>query len=161
MKKSTAKLLNIQIQKELESSYLYLGFANYFEEKNLYGFAQWYRIQSKEEIDHALKIFDFLHEINEPINLLPLESQYFADKDIGFILNKGLESEKKVTASINAIYKNAMDESDYNTMDFLSWFIQEQREEESSAQALVDKYSLFGQTPEGLYLLNKEFGKRT
>ena len=37
---------------------------------------------------------------------------------------------------------------------------EEQQEEEANAQKLVEKYHLFGKTADGLYELNKEFGKR-
>ena len=47
------ELLNDQINKELYSSYLYLSFADYYEEEGLEGFANWYEIQAKEERDHA------------------------------------------------------------------------------------------------------------
>ena len=39
------ELLNDQINKELYSSYLYLSFADYYEEEGLEGFANWYEIQ--------------------------------------------------------------------------------------------------------------------
>ena len=40
--KAVAQLLNTQINKELYSAYLYLDFANYYEEQGLAGFAHWY-----------------------------------------------------------------------------------------------------------------------
>ena len=38
------QLLNEQINKELYSAYLYLDFSNYFYDKELNGFGNWYRI---------------------------------------------------------------------------------------------------------------------
>ena len=43
------ELLNQQINKELYSAYLYLDFSNYFEDRGLDGFANWYFIQAQEE----------------------------------------------------------------------------------------------------------------
>ena len=48
------ELLNDQINKELYSAYLYLSFADYYEEEGLEGFANWYEIQAQEERDHAM-----------------------------------------------------------------------------------------------------------
>lgn len=48
------ELINDQIRKELYSAYLYLSFADYYEEEGLEGFAHWYEIQTQEERDHAL-----------------------------------------------------------------------------------------------------------
>lgn len=51
-------LLNTQVNKELESAYLYLEFSNFFDSKQLDGYANYYRVQAKEEIDHAMLIYD-------------------------------------------------------------------------------------------------------
>jgi ferritin len=48
------KLLNEQITKEFYSAYLYIDFANYYEEQGLKGFAHWFMVQAQEERDHAL-----------------------------------------------------------------------------------------------------------
>jgi ferritin len=65
-----------------------------------------------------------------------------------------------VTALINAIYKEAHSAGDYRTMKFLDWFVDEQMEEEESADAMVSRYKLFGQDPRGLYLLDQEYAAR-
>ncbi len=57
------KAINTQIEHELFSSNLYLSMAAYFETKNLPGFAAWMRVQSDEERAHALKFFDYLHDV--------------------------------------------------------------------------------------------------
>jgi ferritin len=36
----------------------------------------------------------------------------------------------------------ALEEKDYNTHNFLQWFVTEQVEEESSVQAIIDKLNL-------------------
>ena len=56
------ELLNDQINKELYSAYLYLSFADYYEEEGLSGFANWYEIQAQEERDHAMIFRNYLHE---------------------------------------------------------------------------------------------------
>ena len=49
-------LINEQVTKEFYSAYLYLDFANYYQEKGLDGFAHWFDIQAQEERDHAMLI---------------------------------------------------------------------------------------------------------
>ena len=46
------ELLNTQINKELYSAYLYLTFADYYEERGLKGYANWYMVQVEEEVAH-------------------------------------------------------------------------------------------------------------
>ncbi len=61
MNEKVAGLINDQINKELYSAYLYLGFANYYESVGLDGFANWYEIQAQEERDHAMLFYRYLH----------------------------------------------------------------------------------------------------
>ena len=60
MNERVAQVLNDQINAEFYSSYLYLTFADYYEDRGLKGFANWYVIQAKEEMDHALAIRRYL-----------------------------------------------------------------------------------------------------
>ena len=48
------ELINDQINKELYSAYLYLSFADYYEEEGLSGYANYFEIQAQEERDHAM-----------------------------------------------------------------------------------------------------------
>ena len=47
--------MNTQIKSELYSSHLYLAMSAYCEEQGLPGFAHWFKLQSDEEREHALK----------------------------------------------------------------------------------------------------------
>ena len=63
--KKVLELLNLQIQKEFYSAYLYLDFANYFEDAGLDGFANWYRIQAQEERDHAMLFLQYIQKLRD------------------------------------------------------------------------------------------------
>jgi ferritin len=52
--------MNEQIRHEFNSAHFYLSASDYFESIALSGFAQWMRLQSREEVVHALTLFDFL-----------------------------------------------------------------------------------------------------
>lgn len=160
MKEEIYELINTQIQKEFESAYLYLGFSSYFDSIGLSGFAYWFKIQAKEENEHALKFYDFLMEQNLEIKLLPITFTQKKYDSPGKVLEMALQHEQYITTLIHEIYHKAEVESDYATCNFLNWFISEQRDEELQAQILIDKYKLYGKTPESLYFLDKEFGKR-
>ena len=67
------ELINDQINKELYSAYLYLSFADYYEEEGLEGFANWYEIQAKEERDHALIFRNYLHDNGCKVKLLAID----------------------------------------------------------------------------------------
>lgn len=149
--------MNKQITNELESAYLYLEFSNFFDSRNLDGYANYYRVQAKEEIDHAMLIYDYLHKANEAIKLMVIKAPYDEYKSIEDILDAGLKAEKNVTSMINKIYKTANDNNDYASKVFMKWFIDEQFEEETSAQTMIDEYKLF---KNNLYELNQKYLQR-
>ena len=67
--KKIVELLNDQVNKEFYSAYLYLDFANFYKDKGLDGFANWYNIQAQEERDHAMLFVQYLQNNNERVIL--------------------------------------------------------------------------------------------
>ena len=155
------ELLNDQINKELYSAYLYLSFADYYEEEGLEGFANWYEIQAKEERDHALIFRNYLHENGCAVKLLAIDQPDKEFTDFVQPLEAALTHEKYVTSLINDIYAAAHDAKDYRTMKFLDWFIEEQMEEEDTADTMVTRMKLFGSDAKALYDLDQECASRT
>lgn len=155
-----AGLLNNQINKELYSAYLYLAFANYYTQKGLDGFANWYLIQAQEERDHAMLFMKYMQNNNLTVTLEAIEKPENNYNDNMEPLQGGLEHERYVTDLIHTIYGAAYEAKDFRTMQFLDWFIKEQGEEETNAEALITKMELFGADAKGLYMLNNELGAR-
>jgi len=152
--------LNQQINKEFYSAYLYLDFANYYEDKSLTGFANWYRIQAQEEKDHAMLFIQYLQMNDAKVTLDAIEKPESKLDSIIEPLKAGYQHEQYVTSLIHQLYDIAFNEKDFRTMQFLDWFIKEQGEEENNAKTLIDKMELFGSDSKGLYLLNEELGQR-
>ena len=96
----------------------------------------------------------------QKVTLKDIEAPGKKYKNTAEPLAEALKHEQYVTNSIHAIVAAATKADDYRTMQFLDWFVEEQGEEEKNAQELVDKMAMFGKTPEGLYLLDKELGSR-
>ena len=160
MNDKIAKLLNQQINKEFYSAYLYLDFSNYYYDKGLDGFGNWYKIQAQEERDHAMLFVQYLQNNGEKVNLGTVDKP---DKELKALIDPlkfGFEHEQYVTSLINDIYAAAYDVKDFRTMQFLDWFVKEQLEEEENADKLVNKYKLFGDDPKSLYLLDQELAAR-
>jgi len=154
------ELLNQQINKEFYSAYLYLDFSNYFEEQNLDGFANWYKVQAQEERDHAMLFYTYLQNESMTVTLEAIDKPDKALDSHMAVLEAGLEHEKYVTSLINDIYAAAYEVKDFRTMQFLDWFVKEQGEEETNANDLISKMELFGSDPKSLYMLNQELGTR-
>lgn len=153
-------LLNEQVNKEMYSAYLYLDFSGFFASKCLGGFAAWYKKQAEEEMEHAFKIYDYIHANGEAVELLTINKPNVVLSDEMQVLKEGLKHEQYVTSLIHNIYKVAMEENDYRTMQFMEWFIKEQCEEEENAEELIGKFEKFGKDAASLYELNKELAKR-
>ncbi len=160
MNEKVVNLLNDQINKEFYSAYLYLDMANFYSRKGLSGFAKWYEIQAKEEQDHAMLMYQYLHN-NDVV--VKLEAIAKPDKEYTTLmdpLKAGLEHEKYVTSLINNIYAAAQEANDFRTTQFLDWFIKEQGEEEKNSKDLISKMELFGDDSRSLYMLNSELAAR-
>ena len=160
LEEKIANLLNDQINKELYSAYLYLDFANYFEDEGLNGFAHWYEIQAQEERDHALMIRKYLLDNGYRVTFEAIAKPNKIYKNHLSPLEEGLEHERYVTSLISNIYAAAFESKDFKTMQFLDWFVKEQVEEEKNADDLIKKMKLFGSDSKGLYMLNQELSAR-
>ena len=154
------QLLNQQVNKELYSAYLYLDFSEFFYDKELEGFGNWYKIQAQEERDHAMLFYTYLQNQSMPVTLDAIaKPDVVLENDLA-VLQAGLKHEKYVTSLINDIYAAAYEVKDFRTMQFLDWFVKEQGEEETNANDLIAKMELFGSDARGLYLLNQELAAR-
>ena len=160
MNAKIAALLNDQINKEFYSAYLYLDIANFYDGLDLDGYANYYMIQAQEERDHALLFMKYMQDNNLKVTLEAIGKPDKTFSSMNDPLVTAAEHERYVTALINAIYHEAHQAKDYRTMKFLDWFVNEQMEEEKNADAMVNRYQLFGQDPKGLYLLDQEYAAR-
>lgn len=154
------KLLNEQITKEFFSAYLYLHFANYYEEQGLKGFANWFKVQAQEERDHALLMIQYMQNNEIKVTFEAIEKPATPLNKHMDALTASLEHEQFVTASIHAIYEAAYEAKDFRTMQFLDWFVKEQAEEEMNSTDNIKKMELFGTDSKGLYMLDQELGTR-
>ena len=155
-----SSLINTQINKEFYSAYLYLLFSNFYDEKGLDGYANWYKIQAQEERDHAMLMLEYLRLNSEKITLEAIEKPEKKLEKLTDPLNFGLEHEQYVTSLIHNIYDAAYSVKDFRTMQFLDWFVKEQLEEEKNAEDMITKMELFGNDSKGLYMLDAEYAAR-
>lgn len=152
--------LNEQINAELWSAYLYLSMSAYFAADGKPGFANWMNIQFKEEQDHALKIFNFIISRGGKVTLKPVAEVKTDWKSPLDAFEDTLRHEQVVTGLINELYALAVAEKDYATQTMLSWFINEQVEEEETAQGIIDALKMIKDNGFGIYTLDKELAAR-
>jgi ferritin len=149
-----------QIKRELYSAYLYLSMAGSFEVANFTGFAHWMRQQSREELEHAIKFFDFLLDRGEHVELQAIDAPPYAFRSPLDTFEQALEHEKEITAHLNDLYGLSVRENDYPAQVLLNWFVTEQVEEEKSATDVAERLRMAGEDSAALLLLDSELGKR-
>lgn len=154
------EILNEQINKEFYSAYLYLAMSAHFDEIGLRGFCHWTKVQTREEVDHGMIIFDYLIARNGNINLKQIEAPQADFQDPLQIFEKIYEHEKSVTSSIECVAYMSEDECDMATRNFIDWYIAEQVEEEATVFEIIKKLQMFGSDKTILYHLDKELAQR-
>ena len=160
MNEKMSNALNEQINAEFYSSYLYVSMASYCKRLNLDGFVRWMEVQALEEVTHAMKFFSFVNERGGRVELKPIAGPPVSWDSPLAVFEGVYEHEVKVTGLIYDLVNLAMELKDHAAVNFLQWFVNEQVEEETSADSIVQKLRLIGSDGGGLYLLDQELGRR-
>ena len=158
--KKMEEALNEQVNAELYSSYLYLSMESFFKSQNLNGFANWMRIQTQEEVMHAMKMYDFINERGGRVLLKAIEGPQTEWDSTLAVFKAVYEHEQKVTGLINNLVDLAITEKDHATNSFLQWFVNEQVEEEASADEIVQQLKMMENAPGGIFMFDRELGQR-
>ena len=154
LNKKVEDLCNRQVEREGYSSNLYLAMASWAENNGLPGIASWLYAQAEEERIHFLKFIKYINE-RDGKAVIPAFKKPAGDfKSAEDLFKEVLKHEEFVTASINEIVFLTLQEKDYNTHNFLQWFVLEQVEEEASARTILDKIHLVG--PSNLYIFDRD-----
>ncbi len=152
--------INTQIRNEYYSSYLYLSMSAYCESRNFPGCASWLRRQSEEELVHAMKLFDYMVDRGARVVLESIDQPPSEFGTLLEVFEEVLEHEREVTGMINSLYDLAVSQNDHATAVSLHWFIEEQVEEEKSAEEVVEKLKLASDNGAALMILDAELGSR-
>jgi ferritin len=133
-----SKLLVAQIAHELNAHQLYMGMSLYFERESLKGWSRLYHDQAVEEAGHAAKIMAFLIDNEVEFSLPAVRGAPTSYASARAAVETALASERKVTELFDTMASTFRDAKDNRSLQFVWWFIEEQVEEERSAQALLD-----------------------
>lgn len=158
--KRMSDALNAQIKEEMFSAYLYLSMSAFFEAENLKGFANWMRVQAQEEQFHAMKIFDYLNERGAEVELLQIDKPKNKWESVLEVFEETLAHEEFITSRINNLVDIAIEERDHATKGFLQWYVDEQVEEEATANEYLDQLRFIGDNKHALMLLEREMRSR-
>jgi ferritin len=144
LKKKIEDICNRQVEREGYSSNLYLAMASWAETNGLSGVAGWMYTQSDEERLHMLKFIKYINERGGKAIMPALQKPPTDYHSVEDVFKEVLKHEEFVTESINEIVALTLEEKDFNTHNFLQWFVMEQVEEEASVRVVLDKLRLVG-----------------
>lgn len=151
---------NEQITMEYAAAYTYFGMSAWFEAEGLPGMAAWMRGQATEELDHALRFYNFVLDRNGRVVLGQIDAPIASFEAPIDVFRASLEQERRVTSAINALYAMALDAKDFAAMPLLDWFVNEQVEEESTVQQIIDDLERAGDAGHTVLMLDRELGTR-
>lgn len=152
--------MNEQIKHEMESFYIYLSMTAYFHAQNLDGMAHWMRCQAHEEMIHAMKFFDHILDRGGQVTLLDIKQIKTSWKNPLEAWQNAYEHEKFITGKIINLTKISREENDYTSEPLLSWFLNEQIEEEKNTDKVCRDLIRVEDSKEGILMVDRELAAR-
>ena len=158
--KKITEAFNSQLNAELYSAYLYLSMSASLALQNLPGYASWMRVQTKEELQHAMKFYDYIIARSGKVQLKAIDLPPTVWDSPLAVAEHTCKHERKVTGLINDLVSLAKSEADSESQKFLQWFVDEQVEEEENVGKVLEMLKKAGDSPSELQNLDRELAKR-
>ena len=137
--------MNKQIVEELHSAYIYMGMAAWAEDKGLHGLANFMQLHAEnEEFVHAMKFRKYIQEAGGKVEYGTIEGVTTDYKNVEEVLKAAIEHEYHISARCKLIYELALEKKDYYAIEMMTWFLEEQMEEENLFEELLTAYELTG-----------------
>ncbi len=129
--------LNTQIAREFAAAHQYVAVGNYYVAETFPRLASYFYKQAEEEREHAMKMVNYLLDraATPDIGAIGAPRQSFADHIEPIKI--ALEQERQVTVRISELFEIARETRDYQSEQFIQWFLEEQVEEEASMSDLL------------------------
>ena len=154
LQKELENILNEQVEKEAYASQLYLSMASWSETQGMAGISEWFYAQAEEERVHMLKFVRYINERGGHAIVPTVQQPPKEFKNVKELFEASLEHEQMVTGAINNIVAMSLEAKDFTTHHWIQWFVEEQLEEESSVQGILDKLNMLGEG--NLYLFDRD-----
>jgi ferritin len=143
--------LNEQIAYEFAASQQYIANAVYYDAQTLPRLAAFFYAQAVEERNHAMMMVRYLLDADAPVAIPGVAEPESQFGDLVAPVALALEQERRVSDQIAALMGVAREEGDFQSEQFVQWFLKEQVEEVatmSSLLAVVERSAEFPMTIE-------------
>lgn len=155
-----ASEFNDQIALEYASSYAYLQMASWADEHDLAGTKAWLTAQSAEELAHAHKFIDYVHDRDGTVRLQAVDAPQADFDSVVGVFRAAYAHEQRVSAAIGRLYGIAQERGDYQSLPLLSWFLNEQVEEEATVRTILAEFEMVEQDSSALLMLDRDLAGR-
>ncbi len=149
------KALNDQVALEASASNNYLAMASWCEVTGYQGAANYFYAQSDEERTHLLKVVHYLNALGAVATIPAIKSPVSFYKSLEGLIKTALKNEQTVTTAIHKMVEIAQKEKDHSTYAFLEWFVNEQVQEETKFETILQKFDLLGRDKLGINEIDK------
>ena len=149
------KALNDQVALEGSASNSYLAMASWCEVTGYQGGANYFYAQADEEKTHMLKIIHYLNDVGATATIPAIKAPVSSYKSLEGLIKTALKNEQTVTKAIHKMVEITQKEKDHSTYAFLEWFVNEQVQEETKFETLLQKFDLLGRDKLGINELDK------
>jgi ferritin len=129
--------LNQQIAYEFAASQQYIANAVYYDGETLPRLAAFFYAQAVEERNHAMMMVQYLLDADEQVTIPGVAAPETAFADVVAPVALSLEQEKRVSDQIGELVGIARAEGDFQSEQFMQWFLKEQVEEVASMTTLL------------------------
>ncbi len=155
------KALNDQIGLEANASNSYLAMASWCEVTGYEGAASYFYAQSDEERTHMLKIVHYLNDMGGPATIPATGTPSSSYKSLETLIKTALKNEQLVTKAIHKMVEISQKDKDHSTYAFLEWFVNEQVQEETKFETLLQKFDLIGRDKLAINEIDKLLATQT
>ncbi|MBC8517024.1 MAG: ferritin [Nitrosopumilus sp.] len=149
------KALNDQVTLEASASNSYLAMASWCEVIGYQGAADYFYAQSDEERTHMLKIVHYLNDMGATASIPATKAPLSSYKSLEGLIKTALKNEQTVTKAIHKMVEITQKEKDHSTYAFLEWFVNEQVQEETKFETILQKFDLLGRDKLAIHEIDK------
>ena|SRR5215510_1211598 len=149
------KAINDQIAYEASATNAYVAIGSWCERTGFEGSAAFFFEQANEENTHMLKFIHYLNDAGAEAIIPATEKPQNKFTTLESTFQAGLKSEQTVTKLINNLVEIAEKEKDRATYSFLQWFVNEQVEEETLFQTILQKFEILGRDKLAIYQIDQ------
>ena len=129
--------LNAQIGREFSAAHQYVAIGTYYAAETFPQLAAYFYAQADEEREHAMKMVNYLLDRDATPDIGTVDGPQTSFDDHIAPIRLALEQERSVTVEISKLFEIARETRDYQSEQFLHWFLDEQTEEEASMSDLL------------------------